>query len=57
MADDTPLTFQDVATVLALIDGPQGGKLSFAQGDMEVHVEKTTAELTLIDGSAPPEDS
>ena len=40
MTDDGPLTYRDVATILALIDGPQRGTLTLAQGDMEIHVEK-----------------
>ena len=40
MPDDAPLTYRDVATILALIDGPQRGRLTLAQGDMEIRVEK-----------------
>ena len=40
MPDDAPITYRDVATILALIDGPQRGRLTLAQGDMEIRVEK-----------------
>lgn len=40
MSDDAPLTYRDVATILALIDGPQRGRLRLTQGDMEIRVEK-----------------
>lgn len=43
MPDDSPLTYRDVATILALIDGPQRGKLTLVQDDMEIHVEKAGA--------------
>lgn len=40
MSGDAPLTYRDVALILALIDGPQGGGLTLAQDGMEVRVEK-----------------
>lgn len=44
MTDDTPLTYRDVVTILALIDGPQPGTVTLTQGDMEVHVEKVMSD-------------
>ena len=44
MSDDAPLTYRDVALILALVDGPQGGRLTLAQDGMEVRVEKTPRE-------------
>ena len=55
MADHATLTYQDVTTILALIDGPQKGKLSFAQGDLEIQVEKTIVELAVINPIVPSE--
>lgn len=49
MTNDGPLTYRDVATILALIDGPQRGTLTLAQGDMEVHVEKVMSGGTAAD--------
>ena len=40
MPAETPLTYRDVATILALIDGPQGGSIKLAQYGMEIRVEK-----------------
>ena len=40
MSGDAPLTYRDVALILALIDGPQGGRLTLARDGMEVRVEK-----------------
>ena len=55
MADHATLTYQDVTTILALIDGPQKGKLTFAQGDLEIQVEKTIVELAVLDPLVPLE--
>lgn len=46
MPDDSPLTYRDVATILALIDGPQRGRLTLAQSDIEIEVEKAPSEET-----------
>ncbi len=43
MSGDAPLTYRDVATILALADGPQEGTLTLAQGDMEIRVERAAA--------------
>ena len=44
MSDDAPLTYRDVALILALVDGPQGGRLTLARDGMEVRVEKAHRE-------------
>ncbi len=40
MSGDAPLTYRDVALILALVDGPQGGRLALARDGMEIRVEK-----------------
>tara|TARA_Y100001960_G_C14751991_1_gene869016 strand:+ start:2352 stop:2525 length:174 start_codon:yes stop_codon:yes gene_type:complete len=57
MADNASITYQDVATILALIDGPQEGKLFFAQGDLEIHVEKTIVEHAMINSLVSSENT
>jgi hypothetical protein len=52
MTDDGPLTYRDVATILALIDGPQRGTLTLAQGDMEIHVEKVMSDGTTVEATS-----
>ena len=51
MTDDSPLTYRDVATILALIDGPQPGTVTLTQGDMEVHVEKVLSDRPAVEPS------
>ena len=40
MSGNAPLTYRDVALILALVDGPQGGRLALARDGMEIRVEK-----------------
>lgn len=54
MADDSPLTYRDVATILALLDSPQRGSLTLTQEDMTIRVEKTAADAST---ATPPEDT
>ena len=49
MTDDSPLTYRDVATILALIDGPQPGTVTLTQSDMEVHVEKVLSHRPAVE--------
>ena len=52
MSGDAPLTYRDVALILALVDGPQGGRLALARDGMEVRVEKAPQEPA---AETPPE--
>lgn len=53
MTDDSPLTYRDVATILALIDAPQPGTVTLTQGDMEVHVEKVLSDRPAVEPLPP----
>ena len=49
MTDDTALTYRDVATILALIDGPQPGTATLTQGDVDIHVEKVLPDRSAVE--------
>lgn len=54
MSGDAPLTYRDVALILALIDGPRGGGLTLARDGMEVRVEKAPRGAA---AGTPPEQA
>lgn len=53
MSGDAPFTYRDVALILALVDGPQGGRLTLARDGMEIRVEKEVRVEKAPRGPAP----